>query len=565
MNPLFRIFPFLFCLLLLVSPYSKAEEVDAYPKALLAARNANCLSGFSKQDVLNSLTNPPIVLLFGVMSLMAMGGDAAFTSNLLTDSMQEDFRKLAEIEKDTPIDAMAVERILVKLRVGLGPVAYESVVGNVLASGTRAAQVLDLPNNPYDPVKDGVYEDLMEMRRKWGVKLLPENDEIFFDPKYLAWRARFNGVSGLFFEGNREIEDSATQIFEEWQGELFRLSSEDLQLLEFYLTGSDANNGLLDIATYAAKQYEVIAPGGNPNRKIDRARILVFQGSYVAVRGEFKKYYEARGRGLRIQDEMIPGPQVKPNELEALAADPNLLKEQEEKEKRSLDFIREQVTAARKDESKVPVGGILIETLLGTDGMQEYRPEYLTQLRMLCDELVIPLFADEVLTGGGRTGKFFGYQHFPGFQPDFVTFGKGLQMSGILFIQRSNRQVKNKVYKPLLSGGVTLRQYAEPLLKSLFILKRIRKDKLIENAAEVGAYFKEKLKQYFAENYPAITIDLRGRGLLLSSGVGMGLLRERADYRLLDASDRLMPYLSLTKKEVDLLFTRLKKKRVSED
>ena len=70
-------------------------------------------------------------------------------------------------------------------------------------------------------------------------------------------------------------------------------------------------------------------------------------------------------------------------------------------------------------------GGILIEPILGEGGIVPAPPGFLEGLRRLCDERDLVLAFDEVQSGCGRTGEWFGYQHF-GVRPDVITLAKSL-------------------------------------------------------------------------------------------------------------------------------------------
>ncbi|MEI6659626.1 MAG: aspartate aminotransferase family protein [Planctomycetota bacterium] len=70
-------------------------------------------------------------------------------------------------------------------------------------------------------------------------------------------------------------------------------------------------------------------------------------------------------------------------------------------------------------------GGILIEPILGEGGVVPAPPGFLAGLRRICDERDLLLVFDEVQCGCGRTGKWFGYQHF-GVTPDVITLAKSL-------------------------------------------------------------------------------------------------------------------------------------------
>ena len=79
--------------------------------------------------------------------------------------------------------------------------------------------------------------------------------------------------------------------------------------------------------------------------------------------------------------------------------------------------------AAAMDER---VCAVMLEPIQGEGGVQPCPPGYLEGVRALCDEREALLIVDEVQTGLGRTGKWFGFQHSPGVQPDIVTMAKAL-------------------------------------------------------------------------------------------------------------------------------------------
>ena len=72
------------------------------------------------------------------------------------------------------------------------------------------------------------------------------------------------------------------------------------------------------------------------------------------------------------------------------------------------------------------VCAVLLEPILGEGGVQPAPPGYLAAVRQLCDEHEALLIVDEVQTGLGRTGRWFGFQHAPDVQPDVVTLAKAL-------------------------------------------------------------------------------------------------------------------------------------------
>lgn len=372
--------------------------------------------------------------------------------------------------------------------------------------------------------------DLRNMNRAWGWKLLPENDKAFHDPTYLSYVLQQSRASGALIELGVKSDSNPQILFEQAWSKIAPSRVEPPSI--FTMTGTDANNSLYDIAERVVKKrkFRLFYQKGP-------AEILGFRGIYGGGSGRIARLGSAWATldHTKSQKFLITNPITPYWE----PTDPKEIRRLKQLEKKAL---REIWWKVRWGDS--PIGGILLEPIYGASGVYFYRKEFLIQLRQLCDELKIPIFADEILTGGGRTGKFFAYEHYEGFEPDFITFGKGLQVSGIAQVKRQTFIIG----KPLRI--VTLTQYNEAFLKSAQIMNRIREDHLMENAEKVGFYFINRLR---SELLPENTTEneklknLRGKGLLIYGE----LIKEQNVVR--DALGRLMPYLTLTEEEVDQL------------
>ncbi len=160
--------------------------------------------------------------------------------------------------------------------------------------------------------------------------------------------------------------------------------------------------------------------------------------------------------------------------------------------------------------------GILMEPIQGEGGINLYPPNYAAKVRKLCDEKGITLIFDEVWTGCGRTGKWFGHQFFADengkpITPDIMTLGKavggGLPV-GVMFAKRH-------VAKLLVPGkhGSTLGGNPICMAVSRTIFDVIARENLLEHAARLGEHAISRLR-----NEPRIAgkvADIRGRGLML--------------------------------------------------
>lgn len=174
------------------------------------------------------------------------------------------------------------------------------------------------------------------------------------------------------------------------------------------------------------------------------------------------------------------------------------------------------VSFARKQLKQTAAGEIaafIIEPMQGTAGNVIPPNDFLPAVKELAKEFDALLIADEMITGFGRTGKFWGVEH-SGVTPDIVTLGKqfggGYPMSALM----SRDEIVNS--KPWANPSGSSSSYGgNPLAGAAAstAVKIIEEEGLVENSRKVGAYFLEKLKP-FAEKYSFIG-DVRGAGLFL--------------------------------------------------
>jgi adenosylmethionine-8-amino-7-oxononanoate aminotransferase len=143
-------------------------------------------------------------------------------------------------------------------------------------------------------------------------------------------------------------------------------------------------------------------------------------------------------------------------------------------------------------------------------GFGAYAPpkEYWRIVREICDRYGILLIIDEVICGFGRTGKWFGVDHFD-IQPDLITMAKGIS-SG--YVPLGGVGCTDKVFEPIDTFH-HLHTYSNHPVACAAALKNIeiiKKENLVENSNEIGIYFLEKLKPL--EKHPIVG-EVRGTGL----------------------------------------------------
>lgn len=153
-----------------------------------------------------------------------------------------------------------------------------------------------------------------------------------------------------------------------------------------------------------------------------------------------------------------------------------------------------------------------IEPVLGEGGYVPASTEFLAGLRERADRHGILLVLDEVQTGWGRTGKFWGLDHFGG-EPDVLVTAKGLASGFPLSGIAATSEVMDKAW-PGSQGG-TYGGNAVACAAAVATLDVIQQEGLVENAAARGAQLTAALKQV-ADKHEAIT-DVRGPGLMIGN------------------------------------------------
>lgn len=204
---------------------------------------------------------------------------------------------------------------------------------------------------------------------------------------------------------------------------------------------------------------------------------------------------------------------------------------------------------------------ILVEPIQGEGGVNT-APQgfsYLEDIRRICNQHNWLMMLDEVQTGNGRTGKFFAYQH-TNIVPDVLTTAKGLGNGfPIGAVMTQGRGVG------VLTAGNHGSTYSGSALGSRVVytvIDTIQKENLVENAAKMGGYIVEQLRQQLADQ----NVTVRGFGLM----IGIELAKPcaelvdiaRDEYKMIinvtaGSVVRLLPTLNITQAQADQLIERL--------
>jgi Ornithine/acetylornithine aminotransferase len=218
------------------------------------------------------------------------------------------------------------------------------------------------------------------------------------------------------------------------------------------------------------------------------------------------------------------------------------------------------IEAVKRELSSGEYAAVILEGIQGVAGIYLPENDFLRDLREVTQKEGVILILDEIQSGYGRSGKFFAHQ-YSGIRPDIITtakgMGNGFPIGGTLI---------SPMFKPV-SGmlGTTFGGNHLACAAAKAVLQIIRSENLIENAASMGEYLSEKLKELATKYGKEVISDIRGKGLMI--GIDMAekyipvrnsLLHEDKIFTGGAKSNiiRLLPPLTITKEEIDIFLDR---------
>jgi 4-aminobutyrate aminotransferase len=179
----------------------------------------------------------------------------------------------------------------------------------------------------------------------------------------------------------------------------------------------------------------------------------------------------------------------------------------------TTDFcLRELKLLLKTQTAPEETAAVVIEPVLGEGGYVVPPARFMRELRELCDHYGMLLVADEVQSGIGRTGRWFGYEHF-GIVPDMVAMAKGLASGMPLSGLAASHDLMAK-WAPGSHGG-TYGANAVSCASAVATLQVLRDEHLVENAAQMGGVLMAGLRR-LQEDHPEIG-DVRGLGLMVGT------------------------------------------------
>ena len=160
------------------------------------------------------------------------------------------------------------------------------------------------------------------------------------------------------------------------------------------------------------------------------------------------------------------------------------------------------------------VAAVIVEPVVGTNGVLVPPPEYLPRLREICDRHGVLLIADEVMAGWGRTGKWFSLDHW-NVNPDILVTAKGITSAYVpLGLCATTEKLADYFEDHYFSHGHTYEAHPITLGPAVATIEEMQRLKLIERAASLEPYVCEKL-QVLKEKHPSVG-DVRGLGLFFA-------------------------------------------------
>jgi taurine---2-oxoglutarate transaminase len=157
------------------------------------------------------------------------------------------------------------------------------------------------------------------------------------------------------------------------------------------------------------------------------------------------------------------------------------------------------------------IAAILMESVTGTNGILIPPEGYMQGVRALCDKYGIVMIADEVMSGFGRTGKWFAVEHWD-VVPDIMTMAKGLTSAyAPLGAVAMKREIASAFDERVFESGLTYTSHPVSLAAAVANIQVLKEDKIVERVAGMGPVLKRMLTD-LGESHPSVG-EVRNIGL----------------------------------------------------
>lgn len=276
--------------------------------------------------------------------------------------------------------------------------------------------------------------------------------------------------------------------------------TEDMRTALFSSGGSDAT----ETAFKVARQYWKLV--GEP----ERIKFISLRGGYHGL--HFGGMSACGGEAWRRSYEpLVPG--------FINVESPNLYRNPFTSDPEELSRICATLLE-REIQFQVPdtVAAVIAEPIQGAGGVNVPPASYWPKLREICDRYGVLLIADEVITGLGRSGSLFGSRGW-GVKPDLMCLAKGLTsgyvpLGATLMNGRVSKAWEAQGPRAVMMHGYTYSGHPVSCAAALASLDIVVRERLAENAAQVGSYFLEQLTRL--KDKHEVIGDVRGKGLMIA-------------------------------------------------
>jgi len=191
----------------------------------------------------------------------------------------------------------------------------------------------------------------------------------------------------------------------------------------------------------------------------------------------------------------------------------------QEETERALEHLRDLIMV----EGAQTIAAIILETVVGTNGILVPTPGYLAGVRALCDEFGIMMIADEVMAGFGRAGEWFAIDHW-GVAPDLIAFAKGVNsgyvpLGGVLISDAIAASFQQRAYP----GGLTYSGHPLACASAVAAINIFKDEGIVEHARALGTDVIGPELAKLADRHPSVG-EVRGLGVFWA----LELVRDRA-------------------------------------
>lgn len=199
----------------------------------------------------------------------------------------------------------------------------------------------------------------------------------------------------------------------------------------------------------------------------------------------------------------------------------------EQETERALAHLRDVIMV----EGAATIAAIILEPVVGTNGILVPPPGYLAGVREICDQTGILLISDEVMAGFARCGEWFAIDHW-GVTPDLITFAKGvnsgyLPLGGVIISDRIAETFQQRAYP----GGLTYSGHPLACASAVASINIFKDERIVENARTLGTDVLGPELEKIAARHPSVG-EVRGLGLFWA----LELVRDR------DTREPLVPF-----------------------